>query len=217
MAAPCKPCKAEQTVEFVDLFPKTIAVGQLQSLAPDIIAKAIDLIDIGSGNEVEGDGAYTTDQQFLNRAIFRDVKQEILAMCREFAKAYSHIVDDIAICNSWGNVVGYGESIRYHKHSNAYISGSFYLTEGSPFNIMDRNRTELFGFAPAVEPGDNYRALESFTINPKPGRIILFPSGLMHCVLPSKNHTRRYSVAFNTVPVGRIGGPTGLLELRPVE
>jgi uncharacterized protein (TIGR02466 family) len=204
-------------MEFVDLFPKTIAVGELKSLTPDVITRATELIDISSGNEVEGDGAYTNDQQFLNRAIFREVKQEILGMCKEFAKAYSHIVDDIAICNSWGNVVGYGDSIRYHKHSNAYISGSFYLTDGSPFNIMDRDRSELFGFSPRVEKGDNYRAMESFTINPKPRRIILFPSGLMHCVLPSKNQAKRYSVAFNAVPVGRIGGPTGMLELRPVD
>ena len=42
--------------------------------------------------------------------LFRAVKQEILGMCREFAKAYSHIIDDIAICNSWGNVVGLGDS-----------------------------------------------------------------------------------------------------------
>jgi uncharacterized protein (TIGR02466 family) len=204
-------------MELVDLFPRTIAVGELQSLTPDVIARAIELIDISSGNDVPGDGAYTTDQQFLNRAIFRGVKQEIVGMCREFAKAYSHIVDDIAICNSWGNVVGLGDSIRYHTHSNAYISGSFYLTEGSPFNITDRDRINLFGFSPRIEKGDNYRAMESFTINPKPRRIILFPSGMMHSVLPSKHQARRYSVAFNAVPVGRIGGPTGMLELRPVE
>lgn len=204
-------------MELVDLFPKTIAVGELKTLSQDTIAKAIDLIDLSSGNEVAGDGAYTNDQQFLNRSIFREVKQEILSMCREFASVYSHIVDDIVICNSWGNVVSQGESIRYHKHSNSYISGSFYLSEGSPFNIMDRDRNELFGFVPQVAPGDNYRAMESFTINPKPGRIIMFPSGLMHCVLPSKNAARRYSVAFNAVPTGRIGGPTGMLELRPVD
>ncbi len=161
--------------------------------------------------------AFTNDQQFLNRAIFREVKQEILGLCREFAQVYSHIVDDIHICNSWGNVVGYGEAIRYHKHSNAYISGSFYLSEGSFFNIMDRSHSELFGFSPAVKPGDNYRAMESFNISPKPRRIILFPSGLMHSVLPSKTQAKRYSVAFNVIPVGRIGSPTGLMEIRPVE
>lgn len=204
-------------MELVDLFPKTIGVAELQSLTPDIMAKAIELIDLSSGGDVPGDGAYTNDQQFLNRAIFREVKQEILGLCREFAKAYSHIVDDVQICNSWGNVVAYGESIRYHKHSNSYISGSFYLSEGSPFNIMDRDRAELFGFSPRVQSGDNYRAMESFTIYPKPRRIILFPSGLMHSVLPSKSQARRYSVAFNAIPVGRIGAPTSLMEIRRVD
>ena len=204
-------------MELVDLFPKTIAVAQLQSLGPDVIAEAIELIDIGSGGEVPGDGAYTHDQQLLNRALFREVKQEILGLCREFAQAYSHIVDDIHICNSWGNVIGIGESIRYHKHSNAYISGSFYLSEGSGFNITDRDRSELFGFSPRLQPGDNYRALESFTIPPKPGRIILFPSGMMHSVLPSQTPAKRYSIAFNAIPIGKIGSATSLMEIRPAD
>jgi uncharacterized protein (TIGR02466 family) len=203
-------------MELVDLFPKTIAVGELKTLRPDIITRAVDLIDLGSSNEVPNDGAYTNDQQFLERALFREVKQEILGMCRDFAKAYSHIIDEVYICNSWGNVVRQGDSIRYHKHSNAYISGSFYLTEGSPFNIQDRDRAELFGsFLPETRRGDNYRAMESFTINPKPGRIILFPAGLMHCVLPSKSPVPRYSIAFNAIPVGRFGPVTGRIELRP--
>ncbi|MEY4642702.1 MAG: Prochlorococcus phage [Pseudomonadota bacterium] len=204
-------------MDLVDLFPRTIAVAELQSLTPDLITKAIDLIDIGSSSEVPGDGAYTTDQQLLNRVIFRAVKAEIVGLCHEFAKAYSHVVDDIAICNSWGNVIRQGESIHYHQHSNAYISGSFYLTEGAPFSITDRERTHLFGFAPRIQAGDNPRALESFTINPKPRRIILFPSGMAHSVLPSSSQQKRYSIAFNAVPVGRIGGPTGLLDIRLVE
>lgn len=204
-------------MELVDLFPRTIAVAELQSLTPDIIDKAIELIDLGSSGDVPGDGAYTRDQQLLNRALFRDVKQEILGLCHEFAKAYSHVVDGLHICNSWGNVIGFGDTIRYHKHSNAYISGSFYLSEGSGFNITDRDRAELFGFAPRVHKEDNYRALESFTIPPKPRRIILFPSGMMHSVLPSQTQARRYSIAFNVIPIGKIGSPTGLMEIRPVE
>ncbi len=43
-------------MELVDLFPKTIAVAELQSLTPEVMAKAIELIDLASGNEVPGDG-----------------------------------------------------------------------------------------------------------------------------------------------------------------
>lgn len=201
-------------MDLVDIFPATIAVSELKTLTPDIIAKAKDMIDLNTTTAVHGDGSYTHEQQLLNKVLFREVKQEILGLCREFAKAHSHQVDDIIICNSWGNVVAQGENIHYHLHNNAYISGSFYLTDGSAFNILNQHHGHLFGFAPARIPGDNYRNMESFTINPKPGRIILFPSNLMHCVLPSKSPARRYSVAFNAIPVGRIGSVSSLMEIR---
>src|SRR5690606_32310724 len=105
-------------MEFVDLFPRTIAVAELQSLTPELMNQAIALIDSASSGEIPADGTYTHDQQLLNRPLFRELKQEILGLCRDFAQAYSHIVDELHICNSWGNVIGHGESIRYHKHNN---------------------------------------------------------------------------------------------------
>ena len=200
-------------MHLVDLFPKTIAVAELKSLSPEVIEKAKELIDLSANVEISGDGGFTREQQLLDKAIFREVKAEILDMCREFAKAYSHIVEDVAICNSWGNLVKCGDSIHYHRHSNSYISGSFYLSEGTSFNIYNDDSQTLFGFQPALKPGDNYRAMESFNIDPKPGRIILFPSNLRHCVLPSNKPENRYSIAFNAVPVGRLGAPTNLLNI----
>jgi|GEM_PF-832831 len=201
-------------LDLVDLFPKTIGVAQLQTLTPEVIEKAKELIDIGVDYHMEHDGGFTREQQLLNKAIFREVKQEILQLCREYAEAHSHIVEDIAICNSWGNVVNYGDSIRPHSHTNSYISGSFYLTEGTPFNVINDDANTLFGFMPAKRPDNNFRAMESFNIDPKPGRLILFPSNLRHLVLPSRSHERRYSIAFNAVPVGRIGSVTNMLHIR---
>jgi uncharacterized protein (TIGR02466 family) len=201
-------------MELVDLFPKTIAVADLKTLTPDLIAKAIDHIALTSDNPVAGDGGFTSDQQLLERVLFREVKQEILGLCREFANAYSHLIDDIHICNSWGNVVRQNDTIRLHRHSNSYISGSFYLTDGSPFNIVDAERTSLFGgFLPECRQDGNFRSMESFNIAPKPGRIILFPASLMHCVLVSKSAEPRYSIAFNAIPTGRFGPATGRIEI----
>lgn len=205
-------------MELLDLFPKTIAVAELKTLTPDVIARAIDHIALTSGNPVAGDGGFTSDQQLLERVLFRDVKQELLALCREYAAAWSHAVDDVHICNSWGNQLRHGDTIRLHRHSNAYISGSLYLTDGSAFHIVDIDRSSLFGgFLPECRPDGHFRALESFTINPKPGRVILFPASLMHAVLESKSAAPRYSIAFNAIPVGRFGPPTGRIEIpRPV-
>jgi uncharacterized protein (TIGR02466 family) len=204
-------------MEFVDLFPKTIGVGELKSLTPEIILQARTLIDQSASVQIAGDGGYTADQQLLNQPVFAEVRKEILGYCRDFANVHSHIVEDLHICNSWGNVVKYGENIHYHTHSNSYISGTFYLTEGSAFNILNSHYRDSFSFAPAIRPGENYRAMESFTINPKPRRIIVFPSGMQHCVLPSKSDVGRYSIAFNVIPIGKIGSATSLMEIRPLQ
>ena len=201
-------------MDFVDIFPATIAVTNLKSLTPEVIKKAIDMIDLGSQEVVTAtDGTYTREQNLLDKVLFRDVKDEILACCLEFASTLSHQVEKLHICNSWGNVVGLGQSIHLHRHVNSYISGSFYLTEGSAFTFHNFNAENLFPIMPKVANDDNYRSKKALVINPKPGRLILFPSGLYHSVLNSEQSAKRYSVAFNIIPLGRIGTPTNLVNL----
>lgn len=204
-------------LKVVDLFPKAIGVAQLESLTAGLMEQAIELIEIGNNvsKANQARSSYTQEQQILEGEIFRDVKAEILVLCREFSKAHSHVVEDIGICNSWGNTVSQWQNIHYHRHSNSYISGSFYLTYGSPFNILNVDHPVQFGFLPEIEKGaDNYRSFSSFNIEPKPGRLVLFPSSLQHCVMTSESPEKRYSIAFNTVPLGKFGEPTGRMNLR---
>ncbi len=202
-------------MKIVDIFPKAIGVAQLESLTPDVIKEAIEFIETdGRHVDLESDGAYTREQNLLNKLFFKEVKQEILNNCMEFSQAHSHLVDKLDICNSWGNIIERGQSIRFHRHSNSYISGSFYLTDGSPFNILNTMNENLFGIMPEMEKNhDNYRSFESFSINPIPGRLIIFPSGLHHQVLPSDSIESRYSIAFNAIPIGKIGIPTNYIQL----
>ncbi|MFT5321575.1 MAG: hypothetical protein ACI934_001731 [Pseudohongiellaceae bacterium] len=204
-------------MDLVDIFPATIAVTELQSLTPDLIEKAI--AEVAHGElikDLESDGAYTREQNLLDKVMFRDVKEEILKNCMELAQAYSHRVAQMEICNSWGNITGLGQSIRFHRHVNSYLSGSFYLTEGSAFTFHNFLGENLFSMMPETnEDPNNFRGQKSFVINPKPGRLILFPSGLHHSVQHSQNTEMRYSIAFNTIPIGKIGSPTNLVEFLP--
>lgn len=200
-------------MNLIDLFPKTIGATKLETLTPDLIRRAIELVDGAEKVELGSDGAYTVDQSLLDRELFIDVKREVIELCKKLSASYSHVVEEIAISNSWGNVLAYGRSIRNHKHNNSYISGSFYLTGGSSLNITNSEFHDLFGFMPKVKSG-NFRSWESFCINPEPGGIVLFPSGLYHNVSPSRSADKRYSIAFNAVPVGPIGRPTSQLDIR---
>jgi len=201
-------------MDLVDLFPKTIAVATLKTLTPDFIHSAIDYIDKSAQIDLSTDGSFTKEQHLLEHELFHDVRQEIIGLCKQFSESYDHIVEDITICNSWANIVTSGESIRVHQHANSYISGSFYLTEGSPFNIRNPGHFNLFGFLPKLKDDPHPRSWEGFTIDPKPGRIVMFPSGLEHGVHPSLSELVRYSIAFNAVPLGVIGEPTFLLDVR---
>ncbi|HLU05921.1 MAG TPA: putative 2OG-Fe(II) oxygenase [Woeseiaceae bacterium] len=200
-------------MNLIDLFPKTIAAANLETLTPELIRRAIEYIDAAEKTGlVESDGVYTTNQQLLEHDLFREVKQEIVSLCKRYSECLCHVVEGIRICNSWGNVIEHGQSIRLHRHNNSYISGSFYLTGGSSFVISNLGFHDIFGFVPRVSKS-NYRSWESFAINPEPGGIVLFPSGLYHSVAPSTSKEKRYSIAFNAVPLGTIGRPTSLLDL----
>jgi len=201
-------------VDLVDLFPRTIAVAQLSSLTPEVIKDAIAYMDEAEMVQLGSDGGYTEEQQVLDQPVFHAVREEVLGLVKKLSEAYCHEVENVRICNSWGNVVGYDQSIRYHRHDNSYISGSFYLTDGSKFNLLNNFHNDMFGIVPRVRPDANsYRSLEALDIDPVPGRIVLFPSGMYHCVVPSVSEKKRYSIAFNTVPVGHVGKPTSYLEL----
>ncbi|MDT8399201.1 MAG: TIGR02466 family protein [Pseudomonadales bacterium] len=199
-------------MKFIDLFPKTIGIVQLQTLTPDLILRGIEHIERSSKVELGVNGSYTSDQQLLEQELFREIKQEICTLCKTYAEGYSHIVQEIGICNSWGNVVDHGQCIPAHKHNNSYISGSFYLTDGSTLAITNSDFNELFGFMPQVKSG-NYRSREVYCIDPEPGMLIMFPSALYHSVSKSRSYNKRYSIAFNTIPLGPTGMPTGLFDL----
>ncbi len=205
-------------MEIIDLFPQTIAHSELKSLTPEVIVKAINLIDLDSQEGIEGDGTWTHEQQILNNPLFHEVKKEIIEICLEYALTLQHDVRRIGICNSWGNVVRLNESIRYHSHDNSYVSGVFYLTEGSQLNILKPTGSEIFGcFAPnklkKEIPEENFRSWDSFNVPPKPGRIVIFPSGLKHSVLKSGSPEKRYSIAFNAIPLGEFGIPSSRIRI----
>jgi uncharacterized protein (TIGR02466 family) len=209
-------------MEIIDLFPQTIAHTELTSLTPDIITRAKEIIDSEPAQGIQGDGTYTSEQQILNKPVFKEVQQEIIEICLEYTRAIFHEVKRIGICNSWGNVVGFNENIRYHSHDNSYISGVLYLTDGSQLNILNPTGSEIYGcFAPNKNKGgnteENFRSWDSFNVPPKPGRIVIFPSGLKHSVLPSGSQEKRYSIAFNAIPLGNFGIPTGMIHIEMPE
>lgn len=71
----------------------------------------------------------------------------------------------------------------------------------------------LFGFMPSVID-NNPRSYASYMIKPKPGMVVVFPSRLQHGVSQSRSDLKRYSIAFNAIPLGVVRVPTSLLDIK---
>lgn len=202
-------------MQLVDIFPTTIAYLKLESCNPDRMLSA--LLDIGfdfGQGDLEDNGGHTADQALLDRDEFADAKREIERHALQYARSLGHSVEGVQVVSSWGNVVRDGDQIAAHWHPNSYVSGCFYLTDGAPIEFSRPPWLEMmFSVEPTTQfDADNPRTFKTFFVTPEPGTLLLFPSRLQHKV---RRHSgaERYSIAFNTMPLGRIGSPTMYLNL----
>jgi uncharacterized protein (TIGR02466 family) len=202
-------------MQLVDIFPTTLAYLKLKSCDPNRMLEV--LLDIGFEFETgdhKDNGGHTADQSLLDRVEFADAKREIELQTLEYTHSLGHSVEGIQVVSSWGNVVRDGDQIVPHIHPNSYVSGCFYLTGGASIEF---SRQHCFDTMFSVEPTINFdasnpRTFKTFYITPEPGTLLLFPARLQHRVLRHSGPDR-YSIGFNTMPLGSFGSPTMHLNL----
>ena len=120
-----------------------------------------------------------------------------------------------SIFTSWmtKTVAGYRHELD-HMHYNSLLSGVVYLTD-NPSPLLFRHPMPWRW----LSGPNNEKSLNSnkFTLTPKKGDIVLFPSHIHHLILPHKNvatvngfptfavQSDRCSIAFNVHPTGQYG------------
>jgi uncharacterized protein (TIGR02466 family) len=100
---------------------------------------------------------------------------------------------------AWPNVSRAGDYHRMHNHGMCTWSGTYYVDDGDP------PHEEQFGTALEVLDPCGQRATTFFAnllppgifIKPEPGLMVLFPSYVMHMVMPHRGKRPRVSIAFN--------------------
>lgn len=116
------------------------------------------------------------------------------------------------ITQSWANFTPRDTHHHLHNHGNSLFSGVYYLTDDpSPIHFF-RPQPLFNSFMPQVE---KYTILncESYTVPPKKGDLLLFPSGLSHKVAKNSHDEERISIAFNVFFKGTIGDNKQKTEL----
>ena len=191
--APIRSLNLEHALQYVQSVPETVA-------------------------EPGTNGSVTQSQRLLDAPELELVKRELEQLSLEYVHLQGHVVDSVSIGNSWGNTLKLNEPIHMHTHPNSYVSGVFYLTDGTPLNFHNPLLTEdLFMVRPLVQwQEDNEYTWQVLKVPIRAGYVILFPSRLKHHVDPSDTDYR-YSIAFNTMPTGPIGDSTKELDITGIQ
>jgi uncharacterized protein (TIGR02466 family) len=100
----------------------------------------------------------------------------------------------------WANVNESGHYNRTHIHPNAHWAGVYYVDTGQPdSSLMPNGAIELLDPRPAVGiyelPGVTTSG--TWTLQPEPGMMLLFPNWLRHSVLPYRGQGPRITISFN--------------------
>jgi uncharacterized protein (TIGR02466 family) len=157
---------------------------------------------------------YSQDVYVLENTELKEIKKYIESGIDYYSAFVLSAKADIEfyITQSWLNYTDIGQHHHLHAHSNAIISGVFYINADPSVDSISfkRMRYEQISIFPqqwnVFNTGGHTRSVSS-------GDLVLFPSSLFHTVSPTTKDDTRISLAFNVFARGEIGEPSHLNSL----
>ena len=131
------------------------------------------------------------------------LKHEIYNNIKNYLNNIMKLKIDFQFTTSWVTKTLHNGYSQKHAHSNSFLSGVYYPIGDKNFNIKFYKKPSFW----------NVQAIESNTLNADQCNVniaensvlILFPSDLEHSIEKNLSNKTRYSIAFNTLPLGEIG------------
>lgn len=167
-----------------------------------------------------GNGNITVDRNVLLKSEFADLKDKIEEHCKLYVKNLLSITDRTSfyLQNSWINIHEPDDFAQSHIHTNSLISGCLYLKipedSGQIRFYKNQGHVNLFPTSTSFDYNEvNCITSDFWSLEPKEGMIILFPSHLLHEVDKNTSTENRYSLAFNFYARGSFGHDECYLEL----
>lgn len=187
-------------------------IGELDADVKNVI-KNFEYPDEAAGHD------HTANKYILNDATLEVLAKQIDDAVQHFVHEVLQVNDNVkfGLENSWVNRHAKGEHNTLHWHSNAMLSGVYYVdsAEGAGDIVFQKSHLWNNLFHDTVRMSykeTNIHNTNEFFITPRAGDIVLFPSHLEHMVTPNITDIPRYSLAFNYFPRGHVG--EGTSELR---
>ena len=136
--------------------------------------------------------------------VFKPLVNELFIMINDIWKE-EWLDREPMLGNMWANINPPGGYNRPHVHPNSLFSGVYYVKSNKESGTiaMSDPRPGIQTIMPARKPGKPPKHLwREVHLEPVPGRIIMFPAWLWHCVEPNQSNDIRISVSFNFIQHG---------------
>jgi len=114
------------------------------------------------------------------------------------------------IIEAWATKTKTGGYSSMHRHSHCILSGVFYLKDNNQIKIHKPYVSDFWNMKPTEYTKHNSL---SYYVQSNKNEIILFPNYLFHEINKYHGKEDRYSIAFNVLPRGDLGSPTGKITL----
>ena len=162
-------------------------------------------------------GDYTTDKYILDK--LPDLKDLLLEQVYLFTTNFLKIIDtEFYYLNSWIVKHYPNDWAHPHMHNNSLLSGVYYLDTSKDVGDIKfiRGCGEQEIFPSAITPNYsefNWVNSTETGVKVSNGKLLIFPSNLMHSVEPNLSQSNRYSLAFNVFCKGTFGEKESKLTL----
>ena len=148
-----------------------------------------------------------------------ELKNIILDYALTYGKMLGLKCDEYKFSQSWITLKKPNQSHQQHSHSNSTISGvlyydSYYSSPNSSIIFHKENSIDPTQLSIDYDTPLNQYNIQTVSIQPSPGDLLLFPSTLSHSVPKNTSDRARKSLAFNIVPTKGFGEESSLNKLK---
>ncbi len=193
-----------------------------------ILSRINELKSSSGEKRTEGHASWTGDVHRVDRLHFDDqmewLTQNVARHAEEYLRLLGHDLDKCAvhIQRSWPVIAVKGQRVARHAHHTAHISAVYYVSapntgNGGKIEFYNDNRPNEIqpGIGSTMTGGyaeRNSLNYGSAVYEPKPGRLLLFPSKTTHAVEPNETDEQRISISFDLIVTSRGGDHDGDYE-----
>jgi len=161
----------------------------------------IEFIVTEASIQEEADVYISKNLNILDKIVY--LRDEIYINVKNYLNNVMKLKIDFQFTTSWVTKTPPNGHSHGHTHQNSFLSGVYYPISDKNFKIKFYKEKSLWSVQ-TIEVNDLnadwYNV--NFTEN---NALILFPSNLMHSIEKNLSDKVRYSIAFNTLPLGEIG------------